>query len=187
MSNKNILKSAYVILLAMILPLLSVEVSKASTADPAAVQDVASQLAELEGQAVIVERSAGTLRNLSMSHNSMWESHVYYLRNLKEDINGMGLLFAKLEQMKPQASEDQQTAIENVRAHLVALAQRTTDAIELSRGGTGNLRQIPYQDAVADLYAQAQIVNQTLDTIVDYHDANDRLQKLEGSHDEPVI
>jgi len=89
-------------------------------------------------------------------------------------------LLAELEEMKAEASAAQQMAIERARPHLVALAAETTDALDLLR--TRNLTQPQYKETIADLSRQADILYQTVDTIVDYHNADDRLDNLEASH-----
>lgn len=94
----------------------------------------------------------------------------------------MGRLLAELEEMKPEASEAQQMAIERARPHLVALANETSEALDLLRAGNRNLTQPQYKETVADLSRQADILYQTVDAIVDYHNADDRLDNLEASH-----
>jgi hypothetical protein len=89
-------------------------------------------------------------------------------------------LLAELEEMKPQASVVQQMAIERARPHLVALAAGTTEALDLLR--TRKLMQPQYKETVADLSRQADILYQTVDTIVDYQNADDRLDNLEALH-----
>ena len=148
--------------------------------DPAKVQDIANHLSTLEEQAAGVSRDAATVRSLSQDHHTNWQSHAYYLNNLREDVNGMGRLLAELEEMKPEASVVQQMAIERARPHLVALAAGTTEALDLLR--TRKLMQPQYKETVADLSRQADILYQTVDTIVDYHNADDRLDNLEASH-----
>jgi hypothetical protein len=91
-------------------------------------------------------------------------------------------MLAELEEMKPQASEVQQMAIERARPHLVALADETGKASNLVRPGRWNLRQPEYKETVADLSQHADGLYQTVDTIVDYHNVNDRLQSLEPAH-----
>lgn len=153
-----------------------------STPDPAKVQDVANHFSTLEEQAVGVSRDADTVWSLSQDHHTNWQSHAYYLNNLREDVNSMGRLLAELEEMKPEASEVQQMAIERARPHLVALANETGEALDLLRAGNRNLTQPQYKETVADLSRQADILYKTVDTIVDYHNADDRLDKLEASH-----
>ncbi len=154
--------------------------TKSSISDSAKIQDVANHLSTLEEQAAGVSRDADTVWSLSQDHHTNWQSHAYYLNNLREDVNSMGRLLAELEEMKPEASAAQQMAIEKARPHLVALAAETTEALDLLR--TRNLMQPQYKETIADLSRQADILYQTVDTIVDYHNADDRLDKLEASH-----
>jgi hypothetical protein len=153
-----------------------------STPDPASVRDVANHLSVFEQQAADVSRNAGHLLTLTRSHRTARESHDYYLGNLRHDINNLGRMLSELEQAKPQASEAQQMAIEKARPHLVALANETSEALDLLRAGRENLWQAQYKETVADLSRQADILYQTVDTIVNYHNADDRLDKLEASH-----
>jgi hypothetical protein len=153
-----------------------------STPDPASVRDVADHLSIFEQQAADVNRNADDLLTLSRNHRTNWASHAYYLNNLRHDINDLGRMLSGLEQAKPQASEAQQMAIEKARSHLVALAAETTEALDLLRTRSGNLMQPQYKETVADLSRQADILYQTVDTIVNYHNADDRLDKLEASH-----
>ncbi|HEV2396719.1 MAG TPA: hypothetical protein VGS27_07250 [Candidatus Sulfotelmatobacter sp.] len=155
--------------------------TNSSISDPVKVQDIADHLSTLEVQAAEVSRDAETLWSLSQDHHTNWQSHAYYLNNLREDVNSMGKLLAELEEMKPQGSQAQQMAIERTRPHLVALAAETTEALDLLR--TRNLMQPQYKETVADLSRQADILYETVDTMVDYHNADDRLDKLEASHD----
>ena len=162
---------------------LSTEIDK-STQEPAKVREVAIHLSAFEEKAATVSRDADDLWSLSQNHRTNWQSHAYYLNNLRGDINSMGQLLAELEKMKPQASGAQQMAIENARPHLVALANETSKALDLVRAGRGNLTQTRYKETVADLSKQADTLYQTVDTIVDYHNADNRLDKLEASHSE---
>ena|SRR5579864_1075511 len=150
--------------------------------DPAKVQDIGNHLSAFEEQAAQVSLDAETVRSLSQDHHTNWQSHAYYLNNLREDVNSMGKLLAELEEMKPGASEAQQMAIERSRPHLVALAAETTEALNLLRARSGNVMQPQYKETVANLSRQADILYQTVDTIVDYHNADDRLDNLEASH-----
>ena len=50
------------------------------------------------------------------------------------------------------------------------------------QGGKENLWQAPYEETIADLAKQADILYQTVRTIVNYDNADGRLEKLESSH-----
>jgi len=182
MRYKNILLASCLLGATIAVPAALRAQTNNSTPDPASVQDIASHLSTLEEQAVSVSHDADAVWSLSNDHHTSWQSHANYLNRLREDVNSMGRLLAELEEMKPEASETQLMAIERARPHLVALANETTEALDLLRAGAQNLSQPQYKETVSDLCSQAHILYQTVDTIVDYHNADDRLDNLEASH-----
>jgi len=181
MSYKNILLASCLAVIVAVPVALRADTDGAIP-DPAKVQNLADHLSAFEEQAAQVSLDAEKAWSLSQEHHSNWQSHVYYLNNLREDVNSMGKLFSELEEMKSQGSEEQQMAIERSRPHLVALAAETAEALKLLRARSGNVMPPQYKETVADLSRQADILYQTVDTIVNYHNADDRLDKLEASH-----
>jgi uncharacterized protein YoxC len=182
MTYKNIFLASCLVVAMIAMPAALRADTNKSTPHPATVREVADHLAAFEQQAVDVSRLSDHLLTLARNHRTNWESHAYYLNNLRHEINGLGRMLSELEQSKPQASEAQQMAIEKARPHLVALASETSEALDLLRAGRSNLWQIQYKETVTDLSEQAHILYQTVDTIVDYHNADDRLDNLEASH-----
>ena len=182
MRYKSILLASCLVAAMIALPAALRADTNNAMSDPAKVQDIANHLSTLEEQAALVSRDADSVWSLSQDHHTNWQSHAFYLNNLREDVNRMGSLLAELEEMKPEATKAQQMAIERARPHLVALANETGEALGLLRGRAQNLRQSQYKEAVTDLCTQAHILYQTVDTIVNYHNADDRLDKLEASH-----
>jgi len=178
MKPKRILIASWVVIAMLSVP----TVLSADTRDAAKVSHVADHLSVFEQQAAQVSRDAETLLSLARNRHISWESHTYYLNTLRHRINEMGRMLAELEEMKPRACEVERTAIEQARPHLVALAHETGDAMNLAREGSRNLRQAEYKETVADVSLHADGLYQALDTIVDYHNANDRLQSLEPTH-----
>ena len=182
MTYKNSLMAACLVAAMIAVPGALADDTNNTTPDPARVHEVADDLAVFEQQAADVSRNADVLLSLSRNHRVSWESHEYHLGNLRHDINNMGRMLSELEQAMPEASEAQQLAMERARPHLEALASETGDALDLLRGGKENLWQAPYEETIADLAKQADILYQTVHTIVNYHNADDRLEKLESSH-----
>jgi uncharacterized protein YoaH (UPF0181 family) len=182
MKRKRILVASWAVAAMLLVPAVLSADTNNSTRDAAKVSQVAVHLSTFEQQAAETSRDAATLLSLTRNHRTSWESHTSYLRILREGVNNMGRMLAELEEMKPQASEVQQTAIERARPHLVALADETGEAIKLVRPGRWSLRQAEYKETVADLSKHADGLYQTVDAIVDYHNANDRLQSLKPAH-----
>jgi len=182
MNPKRILIASWVVVAMLSVPTALFADTNNSNRDAAKASQVADHLSTLEQQAARVSRDADTLLSLTRNHQTSWESHTYYLNNLRHGINDMGRMLAELEKMKPQACEVEQTAIERARPHLVALAHETGEAINLVRPGRRHLRQAEYKETLADVSLHADGLYQVVDTIVDYHNADDRLQKLEPTH-----
>lgn len=181
MKRKIILIASCAIAAMLLVPAVVSADTNNSTRD-AKVSQVADHLSTFEQQAAKVSRAADTLLLFTRDQQISWESHIYHLNNLRNGVNDMGRLLAELEEMKPQASEGQQMAIERARPHLVALAHETGEAINMVNAERWNIRQPEYKGTVADLSQHADGLYQTVDTIVDYHNANDRLKSLKPSH-----
>jgi hypothetical protein len=182
MRYKNILLASCLVAAMIATPAALRADTNHSTPDLASVRDVANHLSEFKQLAADVSRNADVLLSLSRNHRTSRESHDYYLGNLRYDINNLGRMLSELEQAKPQANPAREMAIEEARPHLVALASETGEALDLLRADKENLWQSPYEETIADLAKQADILYQTVDTILDHHDADDRLDQLEASH-----
>jgi hypothetical protein len=153
-----------------------------SNRDDSKMSQVAIHLSAFDQQAYRVSRGADTLLLQTRDQQTSWESHIYYLNTLRKGINDMGRMLAELEELKPQASEEQQMAIERARPNLVALADKTEKAINLVNTERWNVRQPEYEATIAELSQHADRLYQTVDSIVDYHNAKDRLQGLEPAY-----
>jgi len=182
MKYMNMLLALWLVIAMIAVPATFADDTNNLRSDSASVSEVADHLSAFEQQAADVSRSADDLWALTQNHRPSRQSHAYRLNNLRDEVNAMGRMLAELEQMMPQASEAQQMAIERARPHLVALANETAEAIKLARAGSENLRQPQYKETVTRVCRQADILYQTVETIVDYHNADDRLDKLEASH-----
>jgi len=140
---------------------------------------VAEQLADFKRTAFEMRREAATLKSFTPNKRLHWQSHTYRLDALKNHVNEMGKTLAELEAMKPLASENQGMAIEHAQHHLVSVAENLTQAIELVNENRSNVHWGEYAEAVSDLYAHADALHTKLDTILDYEDAQMRLDSLE--------
>jgi hypothetical protein len=141
--------------------------------------EVADQLADFKRTAFEMRREADTLKSFTPHKRLHWQSHAYRLDALKSHVNEMGKTLAELEALKPLASENQGMAIEHARPHLVSVAENLTQAIKLVDENRNNVHWGEYGEAVNDLYAHADALHAKLDTILDYEDAQMRLDSLE--------
>lgn len=91
--------------------------------------EVAAQLDAANAEAAELARDADEMTSLLHSDVS-WESHAAMLSRIKEHVNNMGKLVAKLEQERQEASPWQQQAIDRMVPMLKEIAANTTAAIE---------------------------------------------------------
>jgi hypothetical protein len=140
---------------------------------------VAKELSSFKQTAWEVVRHADQLDAITPNRQLNWTTHLQSLDALKENVNQLGRSLASLEELKPQASEEQRMAIESARPSLVAAAAHLTQAFELLSDDRRNIYLQPYSDTVNSLYTHATSLYETVDTIMDYEKAKGRLLNLD--------
>jgi hypothetical protein len=91
--------------------------------------EVAAQLDAANAEAADLARDADEMT--SLLHNDVsWESHAAMLSRIKDRVNNMGRIVAKLLQEREEASPWQQQAIDRMVPMLKEIAANTTAAIE---------------------------------------------------------
>jgi|KBSMisStaDraftv2_1062788.scaffolds.fasta_scaffold605285_1 hypothetical protein len=143
--------------------------------------EVADQLALFKQNTYDLRVRAEKLDALTPSRQADWTSHAHNLEILKEQVNQLGRSLTNLEALKPQANEGQRMAIENVRPHLVGVARKVTEAIDLLSADRKSVYWPPYSDTVNNIYNHATSLHETVDTILDYERARIRLLDLDLS------
>lgn len=91
--------------------------------------DVAAQLDAANTEAAELARDADEMTSLLHSDVS-WESHAAMLGRIKDHVNNMGRIAAKLQEEREEASPWQQQAIDRMVPMLKEIAANTTAAIE---------------------------------------------------------
>jgi len=140
---------------------------------------ITKQLAELKQTAADLRHQADLLDSMTPNRHLSWQSHADRLETLKDHVNEMGKSLAELEAQKAMATQEQALGIEHVRLHLVPVAHNLTKAIELVNENRSNVHRGEYGDTVSDIYAHAETLHTKLDTIIDYHNARMRFDRLE--------
>jgi uncharacterized surface protein with fasciclin (FAS1) repeats len=141
------------------------------------VSKIDDMLAEFESKAIEARREAETLdsgrwRSLS------WQSHAHYLNTMRDHVNEMGKMLAKLEASKSQATLLQGEAIEAARPPLEDMAQRVEKAIHWLNEDRWSIGQTEYKDNLHDLWLSSDRLYKDVDTITEYHEARLRLNNL---------
>lgn len=91
--------------------------------------EVAAQLDAANAEAAELARNADEMTSLLHSDVS-WESHAAMLNQIKDHVNNMGKIAAKLQEEREEASPWQQQAIDRMVPMLKEIAANTTAAIE---------------------------------------------------------
>ena len=91
--------------------------------------EVAAQLDAANAEAAELARDADEMTSLLHSDVS-WESHAEMLSRIKDHVNNMGRIVAKLQEEREEASPWQQQAIDRMVPMLKEIAANTTAAIE---------------------------------------------------------
>ncbi len=165
------------LLVGMLTPLTARADMSSETAN--AHPEVARQLATFQQAAYDMRVQAEKLDSLTPARRLDWTSHAHSLRILKEQVNEMGRTLTNLQELKPQANEEQQLAIESARPHLVRVAGEVTRAIDLLSEDRNSVYWPPYADTVNSLHNHSTSLHETVTTILDYEQAKVRFSKLD--------
>jgi len=147
------------------------------------VAQITDWLARFESKALEARREAETLES-GRRHSWGWQTHVRYLNAMKDQVNEMGKILAKLEASKTQATLFQEKAIEVARPHLEDMARRMEEAINSINEDRRNVGRADYRDNLHGLWVSSDRLYKDVDTITDYHEARLRLNEMTQ---EPIV
>lgn len=132
--------------------------------------DVAVELDNANAEAAELARDADDMTALIRSDTS-WQSHAEALNRIKDHVNNMGRIVAKLEEERSEASPWQQQAIDRMIPMLKEIAANTTGAIEHlnanhTRPVSGNYKDYLEQNAdtsheLADMISSVEKYDRT--------------------------
>lgn len=173
MKHKSSVLSAA--MLAAILAFSVIQATATTLANP----DVNTPMKEAKEASSQLRNTADRLHAITRSGGLSWQSHLRYLNSARDNVNQLGKMLINLENLKPQATDTQQTAIEAMRPRLVETANALTNAIELLNEWPHNVYFGEYRDAVQRVSEQADSLHQTLDAVLAYEAAQGKLNSLE--------
>lgn len=151
----------------------------ASAATTPIAAGVTSQMKEAKQASYDLRDTADRLHAIARSGRHSWQSHSSYLNDARDQVNRLGKMLASLEDLKPESTESQQTAIEGMRARLVRTADALTGAIEMLNDHRHNIYFSEYRQAVQTVSQQASSLYETLDAVLKYEAAKARFEGLE--------
>jgi Glu-tRNA(Gln) amidotransferase subunit E-like FAD-binding protein len=146
--------------------------------------DVAAELDAAKAEAAELARDADEMTGLIRSDAS-WQSHAETLNRIKDHVNNMGKIVAKLQQERDEASPWQQQAIDRMIPMLKEVAANTTAAIEhlnsnQSRPVSGNYKDYLEQNA----YTSHELADM-ISSVEQYDRTRTKLERLQDKLESP--
>jgi len=142
-------------------------------------------LAEVQQQAAGLTRHAEILGTLSGQSQFSWQSHAFYLDQVKRHINEVGERTADLERMRSSVLPWQQRAITEVTAHAAQVAASTQAAIAHLRENQDRLLVSEYRGHLTTIADRSEDMKQTVDKFLDYEKTEQKIQQLKNELELP--
>lgn len=116
--------------------------------------------------------------------DATWQSHVEAINKIKDNVNNMGRLLAKLQDARSGAAPWQQTAIDRITPVAKELAANTTAAIEQLNKNPNALKLPAYKEYLEAIYDSASNLAATIADFADYGRTSQRLNRLSADLDQ---
>ena len=158
-----------------------------TTAEPWAAEPVSASmseqastlLAEIQREAVLLCRHAGTLESLARNTGISWQSHAYQLDRVKKHINLVAKYTRELQAIHDEVLPWQQQAINELTSHAAGVATSTEAAISHLQENQNRLFVSEYRNHVTTIANNSEDMRQTVDKFLDYGKTERKLQQLE--------
>ena len=139
--------------------------------------EITKLLAEAKTEAFDLKNDAEKLESFTRSKIS-WEHHATVIEQMKEHVNEVGRLVAKMNDARIAGSPWQQQAIEQVTPVLKELATNTTAAIEHLNENKGRLHTPEYKELLTVNYDLATELSALVTDFVDYGKTKAKYERL---------
>jgi len=140
-------------------------------------EQVSKLLSDAKMQAFQLKEDAEQMETFSRASGS-WASHVEAITKIKENVNAMGRVLARLQENRNNAALWQRTAIDRVTPIAKELAANTTTAIEHLNKTPERLTTPTYQNYLEAIADSASNLASTIGEFVDYGKTKQRLDRL---------
>jgi hypothetical protein len=146
---------------------------------------VSKILSDAKMVAFQLREDADQMESFTRSSTS-WISHSEAIEKIKENVNAMGRLLAKLQEKRSGAAPWEQTAIDRMTPMAKELAANTTAAIEHLRKNPERLNTPAYQDYLEAIVDSAHNLATMIGGFVDYGKTQQRLERLSTKLEVPA-
>jgi hypothetical protein len=148
-----------------------------------AVREESQQLTQLLGEArdeaAELARDADETESLIRSQVS-WDSHAVMLDRVKDHVNNMARIVAKLSETRPSGSELQQQAVDRILPLVKELAANTTAAINYLNQNKSRPKTEPYTQYLHDNVETAHQLSSTVSSLFEYEKSMTKIAKLKN-------
>jgi thiaminase len=146
---------------------------------------VSKILSDAKTQAFQLKEDAEQMETFTRA-TANWASHADAISRIKEDVNSMGRLLAKLQDSRRSAAPWQQTAIDRINPAAKELASNTTAAIDHLNKNPQRLNTAAYQDYLEAIADSANNLASMITNFADYGKARQRLERLAAKLELPA-
>ena len=147
-------------------------------------EEVSGFLAEAKTEAIQLKQDAEEMNSFVRSKTS-WQTHAAKLDEIKQHVNKLGELVAKMDSAKATASLWQRQSINQVTPLLRDLAASVTATIKHLSDNQNRLQYPPYPDYAAATAEYASDLSQLISDYVAYGEAKHKTEDLERKLEVP--
>ncbi len=164
---------------AVLVTFLLLSISGRATAVRDDSQQLTQVLGEARDEAAELARDADEMESLIRTDVS-WQAHAAMLDRIKDHVNNMARIVAKLTETRTSGSELQEQAVDRILPLLKDLAVNTTAAINYLNQNKSRPLTEPYNQYLLDNADTAHQLSSTVSSLFEYEKSMTKIAKLKN-------
>jgi len=140
-------------------------------------EQVSKLLSQAKTDAYQIKEDASAMESYTRL-NQDWRSHATTVNEMKEHINAVGRIVAKLDESRSQATPWQATAIDRIKPLLREIASNTQSIILTLNKDPRRLTQAEYKDYIEANADEATQLSELIADFVNYGNSKSRMERL---------
>jgi chromosome segregation ATPase len=136
---------------------------------------------DLDARADDAADQASELQANLLTSNSSWEVHAQKLQALKDDVNEMGRLLARLEEVRGTLGAEDREVLDRAAVVLKEMAANTTAAVQYLNVDQQNFWIPSYRKSVNNLVNESSQLSSSLNRVIALDKTRAREKHLEKS------
>ena len=161
--------------------LLAIALSALPAASFAATNQSTEIMKDLEARANNAADQAAEIQANVFSSNASWEVHADKLQAMKDDVNEMGRLLSRLDEMRAQLGQEDREVVNRASALLKEMAANTTTAVQYLNTDQQNFWTPSYRKSVENLVNESNQLSTALNRVIALDKTRIREKHLEKS------